>query len=890
MAQRIPFFELFEGFAPPIGLRVLLTDARVTDVTVEQESRTMALALTVLQEITDSERTLLEQLLADRFALNGVRISLTQGGFPKQEPRPSNAGGGARKESSAGKIIMGREIKGHPMPMSELNPKAGNVVVEGKVFKCEFRELRQPGMWLALIEMTDYEGSVIVRKRMLEKDVAPLRDRVSTGMWLRVAGTMELTYDGHDMQLNPRDVTEITHEPRMDTAEVKRVELHLHTRMSNMDALTDTGSVVKLAAKWGMPAIAITDHGVAQSFPDAWHAGEGKIKILYGCEGYFVNNIDDRIAIHGHQDIGFSDEIVCFDIETTGLKVTQEAITEIGAVRLKNGEIVETFQTFVDPERRLTPEIIGLTGITDDMLRGAPKLKDALTAFLAFAGNAPLAAHNAEFDISFIRAGCRKCSIPFEPTYIDTLILAQNLLPGLGKYKLDIVAEHLQLPQFNHHRASDDAVPVAQMLTKFFPMLEERGVTRLQQINNEMLKLRPLGSKSNRFPKHIILLAKNKAGLKNLYQLISLSNLKYFKRVPIIPKSELIAHREGLIIGSACEAGELFRAVADHKDWEELKRIASFYDYLEIQPICNNRFMLREGAVRSEEELRDFNCTIVRLGEELGKRVVATGDVHFQEPEDEVYRHILLASKKFPDANAPLPIYFRTTDEMLREFEYLGKEKAYEVVVTNTRAIADQIENIELLPKGKLFPPRLENSREDLNRLVWDKVQELYGDEPPKLIKDRLDIELGGILGSEIEPKNRVLPILRGHFCARYQNEKFFIYDRTHHEALFYAAGKAVIRPLADFQMAPPDETEAAYRLLWKRFYDTVAIRERENPKLRMTHMPKRYWSTMTEFQDDPYFTPQSSAAAVPVPGVPAGKPALGTPPAPGRPAPASAP
>ena len=747
MAQRIPFFELFEGFAPPIGLRVLLTDARVTDVTVEQESRTMALALTVLQEITDSERTLLEQLLADRFALNGVRISLTQGGFPKQEPRPSNAGGGARKESSAGKIIMGREIKGHPMPMSELNPKAGNVVVEGKVFKCEFRELRQPGMWLALIEMTDYEGSVIVRKRMLEKDVAPLRDRVSTGMWLRVAGTMELTYDGHDMQLNPRDVTEITHEPRMDTAEVKRVELHLHTRMSNMDALTDTGSVVKLAAKWGMPAIAITDHGVAQSFPDAWHAGEGKIKILYGCEGYFVNNIDDRIAIHGHQDIGFSDEIVCFDIETTGLKVTQEAITEIGAVRLKNGEIVETFQTFVDPERRLTPEIIGLTGITDEMLRGAPKLKDALTAFLAFAGDAPLAAHNAEFDISFIRAGCRKCSIPFEPTYIDTLILAQNLLPGLGKYKLDIVAEHLQLPQFNHHRASDDAVPVAQMLTKFFPMLEERGVTRLQQINNEMLKLRPLGSKSNRFPKHIILLAKNKAGLKNLYQLISLSNLKYFKRVPIIPKSELIAHREGLIIGSACEAGELFRAVADHKDWEELKRIASFYDYLEIQPICNNRFMLREGAARSEEELRDFNRTIVRLGEELGKRVVATGDVHFQEPEDEVYRHILLASKKFPDANAPLPIYFRTTDEMLREFEYLGKEKAYEVVVTNTRAIADQIENIELLPKGKLFPPRLENSREDLNRLVWDKVHELYGDEPPKLIKDRLDIELGGILG-----------------------------------------------------------------------------------------------------------------------------------------------
>ena len=745
MAQRIPFFELFEGFAPPIGLRVLLTDARVTDVTVEQESRTMALALTVLQEITDSERTLLEQLLADRFALNGVRISLTQGGFPKQEPRPSNAGGGAKKESSAGKIIMGREIKGHPMPMSELNPKAGNVVVEGKVFKCEFRELRQPGMWLALIEMTDYEGSVIVRKRMLEKDVAPLRDRVSTGMWLRVAGTMELTYDGHDMQLNPRDVTEITHEPRMDTAEVKRVELHLHTRMSNMDALTDTGSVVKLAAKWGMPAIAITDHGVAQSFPDAWHAGEGKIKILYGCEGYFVNNIDDRIAIHGHQDIGFSDEIVCFDIETTGLKVTQEAITEIGAVRLRNGEIVETFQTFVDPERRLTPEIIGLTGITDEMLRGAPKLKDALTAFLAFAGNAPLAAHNAEFDISFIRAGCRKCSIPFEPTYIDTLILAQNLLPGLGKYKLDIVAEHLQLPQFNHHRASDDAVPVAQMLTKFFPMLEERGVTRLQQINNEMLKLRPLGSKSNRFPKHIILLAKNKAGLKNLYQLISLSNLKYFKRVPIIPKSELIAHREGLIIGSACEAGELFQAILNHKSWAELKRIASFYDFLEIQPICNNRFMLDKGLAEDEEELRGFNRTIVRLGEELGKPVVATGDVHFLDPEDEIFRHILLATKQMPDADRPLPLYLRTTDEMMAEFAYLGEEKAREVVIDNPNRIVDWCETLRPVPHN-LFAPKIENSVEDLKSLVYGKLHRLYGENPPELVQKRVDTEMHDII------------------------------------------------------------------------------------------------------------------------------------------------
>ena len=334
-----------------------------------------------------------------------------------------------------------------------------------------------------------------------------------------------------------------------------------------------------------------------------------------------------------------------------------------------------------------------------------------------------------------------------EMTDYEGSLFIRRSMPELGKYKLDIVADHLQLPQFNHHRASDDAVPVAQMLAKFFVMLEERGVTRHQQINDEMTKLRPLGVKRNRFPKHIILIAKNKVGLKNLYQLISASNLKYFKRVPIIPKSELVAHREGLIIGSACEAGELFRAIVDHKDWNELKRIASFYDYLEIQPLGNNRFMVRDGTVRDDEDLKDFNRTVVKLGEELSKPVCATGDVHFLDPEDEVYRHILLASKKFADANEPVPHYFRTTDEMLKEFDYLGKEKAYEVVVTNTRAIAEQVEDIELLPKGKLFPPRLENSEEDLNRMVWGKAHELYGDDLPQLIVDRLNVELGSILG-----------------------------------------------------------------------------------------------------------------------------------------------
>ena len=742
MAQKKPFFEVFGDFTPDFTLRRLLSAASITDMVLDSAARSLSMELETAESIPPGAATAAEQLLAERYDLR--KVSLHTHAAPVRAER----GKTPPKPKAKTRRIMGGEIKGHLTPIRDLTPTMGRAVVEGKVFKFDCHETRRAGMWVVIIELTDYTGSVVVRRNMKEAETRPLQEKIEPGIWLRVGGSMELTYDGKDMQLNPRDIWEVKHEGRMDNAPVKRVELHLHTKMSNMDALTDTKGVVKLAAKWGMPAIAITDHGVAQAFPDAWKAAGDKIKILYGCEGYYINNLDDRICVHGTQDGVFSDEIVCFDIETTGLNVTQDAITEIGAVLLRNGEIVDTFQTFVDPERRLTPEIVGLTGITDAMLSGAPKLADALRAFLDFAGGRILAAHNAEFDVGFIRAGCKKCGIPFTPTYLDSLIFAQNLLPGLKNYKLDVVAEHLKLPAFHHHRASDDAVPVAQMLAKFFPMLEQRGVTHIQDINAEMLKLRPEGGLTKkRRANHIILIAQNKVGLKHLYQLISASNLKYFNRYPIIPKTELVSHREGIIVGSACEAGELFRAVVDHKDWDELKRIASFYDYLEIQPLCNNRFLVREGKAKDEEELKDFNRTIVRLGEELGKPVCATGDVHFQEPEDEEYRHILLSSKKFSDANQPLPIYFRTTDEMLREFAYLGEEKANEVVVTNTRAIADSVETIELLPKGKLFPPRLENSEQDLNNMVWRKAHELYGDELPQMITDRLNVELGSILG-----------------------------------------------------------------------------------------------------------------------------------------------
>ena len=750
MSRDIPFFEMFTELQLSGELRLALAGAVINSASIDQAAMALKLHLTTQIELGEAEAAELKRLLSGVYGFRTVEVeAVCKAPQPRFEPAApaASAGNGGKKEApKPGKVLMGKPIKSRPGPMKDLDLKMGTATVEGKVFAFECRETRRPGMWRLSFDMTDYTNSVTVQKNLTEKEAQQLEGAIRPGMWLLVQGKMEPTWDGKDIQLNPYHICITDHPKREDTAPEKRVELHLHTRMSNMDALTDTKAAVETAIRWGHPAIAITDHGVAQSFPDAWHAAGDKIKLLYGVEGYFVNNLDDRVVVHGGQDCPLDGEIVCFDIETTGLKVDREAITEIGAVVLRNGEVCERFQTFVDPNRHLTPEIIGLTGITDEMLRGAPQLKEALTAFLDFVGGRPLAAHNAEFDIGFIRAGCKKVGLPFTPTYIDSLILAQNLLPDLGKYKLDIVADRLELPTFNHHRASDDAATVGYMLIPFWKMLHERGVDTLQAVNKEMEKLRPLGNKTNRFPKHIILIAQNKVGLKNLYQMISASNLKYFKRVPTIPKTLLNEHRQGIIVGSACEAGELFRAVADHKDWEELKRIASYYDYLEIQPLCNNAFMLRNGDARSEEDLREFNRTIVRLGEELGKPVCATGDVHFLDPEDEVYRHILLASKKFPDANAPLPIYFKTTDEMLREFSYLGEEKAYEVVITNPRKIADMVESFELLPKD-LFPPRLENSEEELNTLVWDKVHRLYGEDPPKLIVDRLNVELGGILG-----------------------------------------------------------------------------------------------------------------------------------------------
>ena len=670
---------------------------------------------------------------------------------------PAQKSGGSRPQQQApqqtGDLFYGKPFHGEKVPIRDLNLDMFRVVVEGKVFAVQHRELKKRNAWVICFDVTDYTGSVRVNQFMEADKAKPILENVQVGMWVRIQGKMTFDRYDNEMVMQPNSIQKLKAPKREDTAPEKRVELHLHTTMSSMDALTDTAAAVKQAAAWGHKAIAITDHGCAQSFPDAMKAaGKAKvagtdenIKILYGCEGYYVNDVDDRIVVHGDLDADFDAEYVAFDLETTGLSAQHDVIIEIGAVVMKRGEVLDTFQTFVAPGRKLTPKIIDLTGITDEMLVGAPPIDEILPKFLEFVGGRPLCAHNADFDIGFVTAACERLNIPFQPTSLDTLILAQNLLPDLGKYKLNIVADFLSLPDFNHHRASDDAITCGYLLARFYTMLEEKNVRTIQAINPAMVELRSGGKIMDRRARHIIVFAKNSIGLRNLYRLISYGNLKYFKRYPIMPKSEMLRWREGLLIGSACEAGELFQAVMAHKSHAELKRIASFYDFLEVQPLCNNFFMLEKGLAESEEELRSFNRTIVELGEELGKPVVATGDVHFLNPEDEIYRHILLATKQMPDADRSLPLYFKTTDEMLTEFSYLGEEKAYEIVVKNPNMIVDWCDQVRPVPHN-LFAPKIENSVEDLETLVYGKMHRLYGENPPELVQKRVDTEMHDII------------------------------------------------------------------------------------------------------------------------------------------------
>ena len=668
--------------------------------------------------------------------------------FAEKKTAPAASAGGSAD------TIYGKPFRATPVPMKDIKLDMGIVTVEGKVFSVEHRELKKRNAWVVNFDMTDDTNSIRINRFMEANEAKPILEQVSVGTVLKVQGKLVINQFDNEMVLKPYAIMAGHMEKRRDTAEgMKRVELHLHTTMSNMDALTPTAAAVKQAAAWGHRAIAITDHGVVQSFPDAMKAAskakvagtDQNIKILYGVEGYFVNDVDDRIVVHGQQDHPLDGEFVAFDLETTGLSPREDTIIEIGAVRMKGGQELARFQTFVDPGRSLERKIVDLTGITDDMLVGAPKIEEVLPQFLEFVGDSPLIAHNADFDTGFIREAAKRQGLKFTSTSVDTLILSQNLLPQLNKFKLNIVAEALDLPEFNHHRAADDAVTCGLVFWNLVPRLDEMGIRSLGQINPAMPQLRSKSRIDNRHARHIILFAKNQVGLRNLYHLISDSNLTYFKRVPRIPKSELLQLREGLIVGSACEAGELYQAIMEHKSEDELRRIASFYDFLEVQPLCNNAFMLAKGLVKDVEEIREFNRTVIRLGEALDIPVVATGDVHFLNPEDEVFRHILLATKGFDDCDRSNPLYFRTTDEMLQEFSYLGEEKAYEIVVKNTNYIADQCETLRPVPHN-LFAPKIENSVEDLKNLVYGKFHRLYGDNPPELMVKRVETELNDII------------------------------------------------------------------------------------------------------------------------------------------------
>ena len=740
MTDYTPFLKIFPGCGDLKPIAGGLEQATVTEVQVDARELTLSVCARFAAMPSPVDITTLSDRLKADYGLKTVAIV-------PDYPRPkasaaSSFGAPSHGDKPTGDVLFGRAIRQKPVPMNTLTLESGKVTVEGDVVAVTSRSTKNGGAVLAF-DLTDRTNSVSVTRFLRSDDDKSIIDRVGVGDHLTVQGEIVWSKYDNDMVLDPRNIMKSKRYTRPDNAEVKRVELHLHTRFSALDALTDPAAVVKRAADWGMPAIAVTDHGVAQAFPDMWKAGKKHgVKIIYGMEAYFVNDMDGNAAVIGKSKLPLDTEFVAFDIETTGLNAQDERMTEIGAVIFSGGEVKSTFNTFVNPQKPIPANITELTGIKDSDVKDAPLEKEAMEMFMAYAGDRPLVAHNAHFDVGFMTAAALRNGLRFSPVFLDTLALSQALLPELKRFKLDIVSNHLGLPQFNHHRASDDAMVVARMMDKFLPMLRAQGAKDLDGIEEVYHRLKRTDvAKSH----HMILLVKNRKGLKNLYEMISQSYLKYFHRNPTVPKSLLNQHREGILVGSACGMGELYGAVMTGASQKELEKIASYYDYLEIQPICNNAFLIDNGRVKDEKVLQDYNRTILNLGRKLNKPVIAASDVHFLDPEDEQYRKILQAAKKFSDPDRDCPIYFRTTDEMLKEFEYLGKDVAYEVVVTNTRAIADQVEEIELLPKD-LFPPKIENSARDLRDLVYGKMHRIYGENPPAIVQERVDTELNTIL------------------------------------------------------------------------------------------------------------------------------------------------
>ena len=743
--EHTPFLTIFPDCTDLHFLAGGLEKAYVTQVQIHVPERSMRVSAWFAAMPSPIELTQLENRILQLYALETAEIVAD---YPRTEQRETGQGTSSSASvqtsgAQTGEVLMGRSIRQQPVSMETLTLESGRVTVEGDVFAVSSRTLQKSGGAVLSFDMTDHTNSIRVTRFLRSDDDQSVLGKITTGSHLIVQGEINYSKYDDDMVLEPRNIMRAKKAIRPDKAPVKRVELHLHTRFSSLDALTEPKELVKRVADWGMPAVAVTDHGVAQAFPDMWLAGKKHgVKIIYGLEAYYKNDIDSGHAVYGESELPLDTEFVAFDIETTGLNARNDRMIEIGAVIFSGDRILNSFNTFVDPGCQIPEEITELTGIRNEDVHGAPDEREALAAFLAFAGDRPLIAHNAHFDTGFMRESAKRSGLEFHPVFLDTLTLSQALLTDLKRFKLDTVSNHLNLPKFNHHRATDDAMVVARIMGKFIPMLKERGAANLKEAEQVYQSLRRTDVQKTY---HLIILVKNRTGLKNLYQMISDSYLKYFDRTPVIPRSLLEEHREGLLLGSACGMGELYGAVMRGEEDEELRRIASAYDYLEIQPICNNAFLIDEGRVASAEVLEDYNRTILRIGRELGKPVVATCDVHFMDPEDEQYRRILLAAKKFSDPDRSCPIYFRTTDEMLKEFQYLGADTAEEGVITNTRAIADQVEEIELLPKG-LFPPKIENSAKDLENLVYGNMHRIYGNNPPPLVQERVDTELKTIL------------------------------------------------------------------------------------------------------------------------------------------------
>ena len=675
------------------------------------------------------------------------RKSFGKGGFKKKDfYRPVKTGDDPN-------LIYGRNFDDKPITLDQVVAEMGEITFHGKIISFDTREIRNEKT-IIIFAVTDFTDTITVKMFARNDQLTEILGELKKGAFVKIKGVT--TIDKFDGELTIGSVTGIKKigdftVSRKDLSPLKRVELHCHTKMSDMDGVSEVKDIVQRAHDWGHPAIAITDHGVAQAFPVANHYIEtldkdDPFKIIYGVEGYVVDDLTEIAVNAGEQSL--DDTYIVFDIETTGFSSIRDRIIEIGAVKVVNGEIVDRFSTFVNPERPIPFEITGLTGITDEMVMGAPAIGTVLPQFLEFARDGVLVAHNAGFDVGFIEQNCREQGLNDRFIYVDTVALARVLLPTLSKYKLNIVAKALNISLENHHRAVDDAGATAEIFVKFVEMLKKDQVTTLKEVNR--YGDRNVNAIRKMPTHHIIILAKNDIGRYNLYQLITESHLTYYARRPRIPKSLLNEYREGLLIGSACEAGELYQAVLEKRSTEQIAKLADFYDYYEIQPLGNNRFMIESSRipdVTSDEDLKRLNREIVELGEKFGKPVVATCDVHFLDPDNEVYRRIIMAGKGFDDADSQPPLYLRTTEEMLEEFSYLGAAKAREIVIDNPVKIAGMVEKISPVNPNKC-PPVIENSDQELRNICYRKAHEMYGEDLPAQVSERLEKELNSIISN----------------------------------------------------------------------------------------------------------------------------------------------